>query len=173
VVGTLANALLAQLREPNGVEHHRIMKPSSWNKQLGWSRCWNAQRAEGGQDQNPSWQQTGLDASYHICVSLEVRGEVFLLTSPFIGPLTAPLPHRQVQCEITLTSTAAYASRPGLLGCGPDPAYETAIGTTASAFNPDVQLSRIRVSASRFGILDSAYRHRAALLGEGASGNPE
>ena len=88
VVGTLANALLAQLREPNGVEHHRIMKPSSWNKQLGWSRCWNAQRAEGGQDQNPSWQQTGLDASYHICVSLEVRGEVFLLTSPFIGQLT-------------------------------------------------------------------------------------
>src|SRR5437588_10653432 len=64
------------------------MKPSSWNKQLGWSRCWNAQRDEGGQDQNPSWQQTGLDASYHICVSLEVRGEVFLLTSPFIGLLT-------------------------------------------------------------------------------------
>src|SRR5205807_10042306 len=91
VVGTLANALLAQLREPNGVEHHRIMKPSSWNKQLGWSRCWNAQRAEGGQDQNPSWQQTGLDASYHICVSLEVRGEVFLLTSPFIGLLTETL----------------------------------------------------------------------------------
>ena len=95
VVGTLANALLAQLREPNGVEHHRIMKPSSWNKQLGWSRCWNAQRAEGGQDQNPSWQQTGLDASYHICVSLEVRGEVFLLTSPFIGLLT----HYQARTE--------------------------------------------------------------------------
>ncbi|PYY03209.1 MAG: hypothetical protein DMG69_32925 [Acidobacteria bacterium] len=95
MVGTLANALLAQLREPNGVEHHRIMKPSSWNKQLGWSRCWNAQRAEGGQDQNPSWQQTGLDASYHICVSLEVRGEVFLLTSPFIGLLT----HYQARTE--------------------------------------------------------------------------
>src|SRR5437660_8977959 len=59
VVGTLANALLAQLREPNGVEHHRIMKPSSRNKQLGWSRCWNAQRAEGGQDQNPAVQHTG------------------------------------------------------------------------------------------------------------------
>jgi len=71
------------------------MKPSSWNKQLGWSRCWNAQRAEGGQDQNPSWQQTGLDASYHICVSLEVRGEVFLLTSPFIGLLT----HYQARTE--------------------------------------------------------------------------
>jgi len=62
-----------------GVEHHRVMKSSSGNHQLGWSRYRDSQ------DQNPSRSEAGLDASDNIHVPTEGKGRIFSLTSPFIG----------------------------------------------------------------------------------------
>src|SRR5215471_4421245 len=69
------------------------MKPSRGNHQLGWSRRRNTWLAKGGQRQNLSRTETGLDAtgldaSYHFPAPRRGEGEIFLLTSSFIGSLT-------------------------------------------------------------------------------------
>jgi hypothetical protein len=87
MVGTLANRSACVASGAEGVEHHRVMKPSSGNHRLGWSR-WNTRRAPDGQDQNPSRTEMGLDASDNIHVSSEGRGKNFFLTSRLIGQLT-------------------------------------------------------------------------------------
>jgi hypothetical protein len=76
---TLSNACAASGAER--VEHHRVMKPSSGNHQLGWSRY------RSSQDQIPSKYEAGLDASDNIHVPAEGEGRIFFLTSPFIGRL--------------------------------------------------------------------------------------
>src|SRR6202030_2412073 len=87
MVGTLADTYACVASGAEGVEHHRVMKPSSRNHQLGWSR-WNTRRAQDGQDQNLSETETVLDASDNIHASAEGRERIFFLTSPFIGYLT-------------------------------------------------------------------------------------
>jgi hypothetical protein len=77
---TLSNACAASGAER--VEHHRVMKPSSRNHQLGWSRY------PGSQAQNPSRSEAGLDASDNIYVPTKGKGRIFFLTPPFIGSLT-------------------------------------------------------------------------------------
>jgi hypothetical protein len=104
---TLSNACAASGAER--VEHHRGMKPSSRNHQLGWSRY------RGSQDQNPSRSEAGLDASDNIHVPTEGRGRIFLLTSPFIGQLTSQLfanksPKRVFQHPQALAQACAVCS---------------------------------------------------------------
>src|SRR4029077_3375173 len=101
MVGTLANRFACVACAAEGVEHHRVMKPSSGNHRLGWSR-WNTRRAPDGQDQNPSRTEMGLDASDNIHVSSEGRGRIFLLTSPFIGQLNSS--EWAIYCEHSVTS---------------------------------------------------------------------
>jgi len=84
MVGNLANTFACVASGAEGVEYHRVMKPSSRKIQLGCSR-WNTRRAKGGQDQNPSRTETGLDASNNMHLPLEGRGRFFFLTSPLIG----------------------------------------------------------------------------------------
>ena len=87
MVGNLANTFACVASGAEGVEYHRVMKPSSGKPQLGWFR-WNTRRAQGGQDQHPSSTDMGLDASHNMHVPLEGRGRIFFLTSPLIGSLT-------------------------------------------------------------------------------------
>jgi hypothetical protein len=88
MVGNLANTFACVASGAEGVEYHRVMKPSSGKRQLGWFR-WNTRRAQGGQDQHPSSTDMGLDASHNMHVPLEGRGRIFFLTSPLIGQLTS------------------------------------------------------------------------------------
>ena len=81
MVGNLANTLACVASGAEGVEYHRVMKPSSRNHQPGWSRR-NTRQAQGGQDQNPSRTETGLDASDNVHVPSEGRGENFFLDIP-------------------------------------------------------------------------------------------
>jgi len=63
------------------------MKPSSWDKQLGLASPLKCAAIQSGQTNNPSRNETGLDASHHIHVSPEGRGKIFFLTSSLIGCL--------------------------------------------------------------------------------------
>src|SRR5215831_10388066 len=85
MVGTLANTSACEASGPKA-PNHRLMKPSSRNHQLGWSR-WNLRRAQGSQDTNPSATKTGLDARDNIHLPSEGMGKIFFLTSPLIGQL--------------------------------------------------------------------------------------
>jgi hypothetical protein len=98
---TLSNACAASGAER--VEHYRVMKPSSRNLQLGWSRY------RGSQDQNPSRSEAGLDASDNIHVPTEGEGRFFFLTSPFIGQLNSRLDSGFVD--------HSFAGADGLLMC--------------------------------------------------------
>jgi hypothetical protein len=55
------------------------MKPSSWDKQLGLASPLECAAIQSGQTNNPSGNETGLDASHHIHVSPEGRGKNFFL----------------------------------------------------------------------------------------------
>ena len=97
LVGTFSQRLACVASQPNGVEHHCFMKPSSWDKQLGLASPLKCAAIQSGQTNNPSRNETGLDASHHIHVSPEGRGKIFFLTSSLIGrfrgrpPLVSPL----------------------------------------------------------------------------------
>jgi hypothetical protein len=69
----------------NGVEHHRFMKPSSWDKQLGLVSPQEPAASQSDQTNNPSKNETGLDASHHTRISPRGGEKFFLLTSSFIG----------------------------------------------------------------------------------------
>ena len=65
---------LAQLRELNGVERHRIMKQSAWD--INWrtrryAACLRRSTTK------PLWKEAGLDAIGQIPDSGEGRGEYF------------------------------------------------------------------------------------------------
>jgi hypothetical protein len=110
MVGNLASTFACVASGTEGVEYHRVMKPSSGKHQRG--RCrWNARRAQGGQDQNPSRTEMGLDASNNMHVPLEGRGRFFSLTSPLIGRLTftaEPL-MRNHSCGSEMGRSACYS----------------------------------------------------------------
>jgi len=59
------------------------MKPSSWEKQLGLVSPLKSAASQSGQTNNPSENETGLDASHHTDFSPEGRGENFFLDIPF------------------------------------------------------------------------------------------
>jgi len=90
LVGTFSQRLACVASQPNGVEHHCFMKPSSWDKQLGLASPLKCAAIQSGQTNNPSRNETGLDASHHIHVSPEGRGKIFFLTSSLIGRLGDP-----------------------------------------------------------------------------------
>jgi hypothetical protein len=55
------------------------MKPSRWDKQLGLASPLKCAAIQSGQTNNPSRNETGLDASHHTHVSPEGRGKYFFL----------------------------------------------------------------------------------------------
>ncbi len=83
MVGTLANVCVAS--EPNGVEHHNVMKPLSWdNKQLGLASPLQSAASQSGQPITLA-RMRGLDVSHHTRISPRGGENSFFLTSPFIG----------------------------------------------------------------------------------------
>src|ERR1017187_8152382 len=79
VVGTLSQRLACVASEPNGVEYHGFMKPSSWDKQLGLASPRESAASQSGQTNNPSKNEVGLDVSHHTPHLSEGRGESFFL----------------------------------------------------------------------------------------------
>src|SRR6266566_9596052 len=71
--------------EPNGVEHHCFMKPSSWDKQLGLALPLERAAGQSRQTNNPSKNEVGLDVSHHTRVFPRGGEKLFFLTSSFIG----------------------------------------------------------------------------------------
>jgi hypothetical protein len=55
------------------------MKPLSWDKQLGLVSPLKCAAIQSGQTNDPSRNETGLDASHHIHVSPEGSGKYFFL----------------------------------------------------------------------------------------------
>jgi hypothetical protein len=74
------------------------MKPSSWDKQLGLASPLKCAAIQSGQTNNPSRNETGLDASHHIHVSPEGRGEDLFLDI-LIGLLTHYKARTEALCE--------------------------------------------------------------------------
>jgi len=75
-VGLSSQRYACEASGAEGVEHHRIMKPSSTNHQLGWSSG-NTRRAQDDNSKTPPRTETGLDAKENIHVSAEGRGKLF------------------------------------------------------------------------------------------------
>jgi hypothetical protein len=61
------------------VEHHNVMKPSSWDKQLGMGSPLKSAAGQSDETNHPSKNEVGLDVSHHIHLSLEGRGKYFFL----------------------------------------------------------------------------------------------
>jgi hypothetical protein len=75
------------------------MKPLSWDKQLGLVSPLKCAAIQSGQTNDPSRNETGLDASHHIHVSPEGSGKYFFLDILFnrmsaIAIWTKPLARR-------------------------------------------------------------------------------
>src|SRR4029079_5878077 len=75
--------------QPNGVEHHNVMKLSSGDKQLGWTSPRESAPSQSDPTNNPSKNEVrnevGLDVSHHTRISQRGGEKLFLLTSSFIG----------------------------------------------------------------------------------------
>jgi hypothetical protein len=61
------------------------MEPSSWDKQLGLASPLESAASRSGQTNNPSKNETGLDASHYTRISPRGGERFFFLTSSFIG----------------------------------------------------------------------------------------
>jgi hypothetical protein len=61
------------------------MKPSSWDKQLGLALPLERAARQSNQTNNPSKNETGLDASHYTRISPRGGEKFFFLTSSFIG----------------------------------------------------------------------------------------
>jgi hypothetical protein len=61
------------------------MKPLSGDKQLGLASPLKYAAIQSGQTNNPSRNETGLDATHHTRISLRGGENLFFLTSSFIG----------------------------------------------------------------------------------------
>jgi hypothetical protein len=61
------------------------MKPSSWYKQLGLALPQETAVSQSDQTNNPSKDETGLDASHYTRISPRGGEKFFFLTSSFIG----------------------------------------------------------------------------------------
>jgi len=91
MVGTFSQRFACVASEPNGVEYHGFMKPSSWDKQLGLASPLKCAAIQSGQTNNPSMDkdeaedEVGLDASHHIRIFLRDGENLFFLTSSLIG----------------------------------------------------------------------------------------
>jgi hypothetical protein len=82
--GTGANPSVPGLSGPDqetGAGHGQ----SVWVSGLGLALPLKCAAIQSGQTNNLSNSETGLDASHHIHVSPEGRGNIFFLTSSFIG----------------------------------------------------------------------------------------
>ena len=78
MVGTLANVACVA-SEPNGVEHHNVMKPLSWdNKQLGLASPQQSAASQKRPTNHPCENERAGCKSPHLHLS-EGRGEVFFL----------------------------------------------------------------------------------------------
>jgi hypothetical protein len=77
--GTFSQRFACVASEPNGVEHHGFMKPSSWDKQLGLALPQECAANQSGQTNNPSENDTGLDVSHNTRASPEGGGKYFFL----------------------------------------------------------------------------------------------
>ncbi|MFZ2083311.1 MAG: hypothetical protein WAU92_02370, partial [Candidatus Sulfotelmatobacter sp.] len=85
----LSQRLACVASQPNGVEHHNVMKPSSWDKQLGLASPRESAASQSDQTNNPSKNEVrnevGLDVSHHARISQRGGEKFFYLTSSFIG----------------------------------------------------------------------------------------
>jgi hypothetical protein len=61
------------------------MKPSSWDKQLGLVSLQESAASQSDQTNNPSENETGLDASHYTRIFPRGGEKFFFLTSSFIG----------------------------------------------------------------------------------------
>jgi hypothetical protein len=61
------------------------MKPLSWDKQLGLALPLKCAAIQSGQTNNPSKNETGLDASHHARIFPRGGENLFFLTSSFRG----------------------------------------------------------------------------------------
>jgi len=85
MVGTLSQSFACVASEPNGVEHHGFMKPSSWDQQLGLALPLERAAGQSKQTKNPSKDEVGLDVSHHTRIFPRGGEMLFFLTSSFIG----------------------------------------------------------------------------------------
>src|SRR2546427_12657603 len=85
LVGTFSQRLACVASQPNGVERHCFMKPSSWDKQLGLALPLERAAGQSRQTNNPSKNEVGLNVSHHTRVFPRGGQKLFFLTSSFIG----------------------------------------------------------------------------------------
>jgi|GEM_PF-1988503 len=90
MVGTFSQGLACVASEPNGVERHGFMKPSSWDKQLGLVLPQASAASQSDQTNNPSKNETGLDASHYTRISPRGGEKLFFLTSSFYRMSVTP-----------------------------------------------------------------------------------
>jgi hypothetical protein len=85
------------------------MKPSSWDKQLGLASPLERAARQSNQTDNPSKNVVGAGCQSPHPRPPEGRGEVYLLTSSFIGRVTRPVVDNQhgftARCTIRLSRT--------------------------------------------------------------------
>jgi hypothetical protein len=96
MVGTFSQRFACVASEPNGVERHCFMKPSSWDKPLGWYCRRHLRRAKATKPITPlrmrrGWMQVTIPAS------LRGRGEAFFLDILF-QCVPAEVSHVQDHC---------------------------------------------------------------------------
>jgi hypothetical protein len=87
MVGTYRQHLACVAAQPNGVKHHRSMKPSSRDPQLGLASPLNYAANKSGKIKikSPSQKEAGLDVSHQPWLPARGRERLFFLTSSFIA----------------------------------------------------------------------------------------
>jgi hypothetical protein len=85
MVGTLSQRFACVASEPNGVERHCFMKPSSGDQLLGLALPLEPAAGQSNQTNNPSKNEVGLDVSHHSPVFPRGGEKFSFLTSSFIG----------------------------------------------------------------------------------------
>jgi len=85
------------------------MKPLSWDKQLGLVSPLKCAAIQSGQTNDPSRNETGLDASHHIHVSPEGSGKYFFLDILFNRTCAMAMLRRHPKTERRILLDAAAA----------------------------------------------------------------
>jgi hypothetical protein len=116
MVGTFSQRFACVASEPNGVEYHGFMKPSSWDKQLGLASPLKCAAIQSGQTNNPSMDkdeaedEVGLDASHHIRIFLRGGEKCFFLTSSLQKlALRHEFPQAEVQVSPPVSGVSGFA----------------------------------------------------------------
>ena len=113
----LSQPLACVASVPNGVEHHCFMKPLSWDKQLGLALPLKCAAIQNGQTNNPSRNETGLDASHHIRILPKGGKNLFFLTSSFIGCVQSRYNANYLWAGCRMKLTAGSQPACSLLSC--------------------------------------------------------